>query len=717
MKKQEHFQFPVDVTFAGVKEDEQAPETVAYAFDRTGELLDRSPVKGDTASLSLPEAVKGRTVRILLGPPLPEHEEPRISLLRRREAYERRIRVEPEEPHLRVRLPDPVWRHWWFCTCTVRGRLIKRETQPDGTVRELPICHARVSICEVDRIPRLIWRLPDPLIFRLRDEVLGALGESFVEPMPDIPIPQRPISPAREAVRLQGVEVERKPDVQALRLADSPDRLRRSLIDLSDLWRPYICYWDWLYPFFYRYDVDCLQTVEVDEEGRFETTIHYPCFGDKPDLYFEAEQLHGGTWETIYEPLLRCNIHWNYDCGEEVVLNVTDPSAVPCVPDDPVDPPDDIAVWIMPYSIRGTKIWGSPPSGDPAPAGWVKENGYTDYGGMLGAPFGGTLAFRMSQSFSVPSTAIAYYRWSFRKGSSGPWIHMDRPVFRHYVKDSPGELPSFPAYKLGPNTVNGESDLFEFKPHVPPAPDPGDPSGTVTYWPTDNFAGDIHSAFWNTRNLGPSVGAAAGQYQVRLEIFDEDGNQVSPGSGTFDFIVPEGVTTGHTILARAAQASEIVAGAFVFNVHIDNNPCTATIDRPRLGTTAVTDRCGFLRYPDKTTPLTIAFHARHPNNHATFNFRIVRGSTVLPNTLVAGEEVAAAGPGPYTGDGSGNFHNNFQLDDLLCGPADPTQCCTEAAFAERLYVRAKATNGAHRLSGYDASDLRAFALAKKKPSP
>jgi hypothetical protein len=717
MKKQERFKFPVDVTFAGVKETEQAPETVAYAFDRTGKLLDTAPVKEQKASLSLPEAVKGRTVRVLLGPPLPEDEEPRISVLRRREAYERRIRVELEEPHLNVRLPDPVWRHWWFCPCTVRGRLIKRETQPDGTVRELPICHARVSICEVDRIPRLIWRLPDPLVFRLRDEILVTLGESLVEPMPDIPIPKRPISPAREPMRLQEVKAERKPELHALRLADSPDRLRRSLIELSDLWRRYVCYWDWLYPFFYRYDVDCLRTVEVDEEGRFETTIWYPCFGDKPDLYFKAEQLHGGTWETIYEPSLRCNIDWNYECGKEVVLNVTDPSAVACVPDDPVDTPEDVSIWIMPFSIRGTKIWGNPSSGASAPAGWVKQNGYTDYGGTIDAPFGGTLAFRMGHAASVPTSTIAYYRWSYRKGSSGDWVHMDHPVFRHYVKDSPGELPSFPAYKLGPNTVNGESDLFEFKPHSPPAPDPGDPSGTITYWPTDNFAGDIHVAFWNTRSLGPSVSAAAGKYQVRLEVFDENGNQVNPGSSTFDFIVPKGVMADHTILSRAAQAAEILSGAFVFDVEIDNNQCTAIIDRPRLGTTAITDKCGFLRYPDKTTPLTIEFHAQHLNNHATFDFRIVRGHTLLPNTRVDDEEVDAAAAGPYSGDGSGNFDANFQLDDLLCGPADPTDCCSEAAFAERLYVRAKATNGAHRLSGYDDADLRAFALAKKKPSP
>jgi hypothetical protein len=250
----------------------------------------------------------------------------------------------------------------------------------------------------------------------------------------------------------------------------------------------------------------------------------------------------------------------------------------------------------------------------------------------------------------------------------------------------------------------------------------------VTYWPTDNFAGDIHSAFWNTRNLGPNVSAAAGTYQVRLEIFDENGNKVNPGSSTFDFIVPKGVTSAHTILSRAAEPAEISGGAFTFDVHIDNNQCTATIDAPRLGSTAATDKCGFLRYPDKTTPVTVEFHARHPNNHAEFNFRIIRGNVTLRNTRVDNVKVdaatAVAQPAPpppppvapaatYHGDGNGNFNSSFHLDELLCDPDDQTDCCSEAAFAERLHVRAKATNGAHRLSGYDDSDTRAFALAKK----
>jgi hypothetical protein len=54
----------------------------------------------------------------------------------------------------------------------------------------------------------------------------------------------------------------------------------------------------------------------------------------------------------------------------------------------------------------------------------------------------------------------------------------------------------------------------------------------------------------------------------------------------------------------------------------------------------------------------------------------------------------------------GNFQHDF-LRSTLLGP------CTEAAFSENLYVYAKATRGwGHRISAYDASFVRAFALSE-----
>jgi hypothetical protein len=93
---------------------------------------------------------------------------------------------------------------------------------------------------------------------------------------------------------------------------------------------------------------------------------------------------------------------------------------------------------------------------------------------------------------------------------------------------------------------------------------------------------------------------------------------------------------------------------------------------------------------------------------------MVRGATGLPNAGGSGE-VAALSAGPYTGDGVGNFSNDFALSELMCGPVDPSDCCTNAAFAGYLSVYAKATTGwGTRISSYDAGYMRAFALAPEE---
>lgn len=743
----DNIRFSISLNFEGVTAENQPPSTVVYAFGTKGNLLNSAPVEAGQSALSLPATMAGQTVRLVFGPRVEGTEAPTLATLKRIGAYEKRLRVDLQHPRIDLTLVNAIWIRWLLCPCVVRGRLIQRLTLPDGSIRELPICHARVKICEVDPWPLIIWRLPDPLLVRLRDEWLDIIRRPL--PIPPEPVPssvglqtvelspvlqpfprpsgetviqgsfgrsslpqieiQTPVKSRVESLSLQ-LDLKTQSRLQAIATTTSLVELRQGLVDLAEFMRPYICLWKWLHPFFW-YKVDCIKTVEVDADGRFETTIFYWCFGDKPDLYFKAEQIQGGVWQTIYEPSIPCHTYWNYACGSEVTLNVTDPSAIVCVPDDPVD--TDYTTWVMPFAVGGTKIWGSPPLAPLAPAGWVKTDGKTDYGGFVNAPFGGYLGFRHSYSNTIPGV-VKYYRWSYRKGSSGAWKHMDIPVLRYYVKQSPGLLPSFPTYRLGPNSVGPNSDLFEFRPLVPPPPEAGDPPGTLTYWPTDSSLGDIYSGFLNTTTLSPNVADAAGQYQIKLELFDATGTLVIPAVDSFQFIVPKGVDSdGLTILARSPEVGELDAGGFVFNLHIDNNVCTASIDLPTIGGTSVADSCGFLRY-DPASPIgvTLGFHARHPNNFAEFNFKVVRGSTFLSTVSTLNQEVSAAIAGAYTGDGSGNFAHPFTKSLLLCGPDDPATCCVNAAFAEHLYVFAKATTGwGDRISSYDAEALHAFALA------
>ena len=262
---------------------------------------------------------------------------------------------------------------------------------------------------------------------------------------------------------------------------------------------------------------------------------------------------------------------------------------------------------------------------------------------------------------------------------------------------------SFTASTLDLKSAGG-MHLYEFKPHQPPAM-----AGYNTYWPTDTWFADIYSGILLSRNLPGGVSSAAGRYKIKVEVYDQSGNKVAPGAGTFQFIVPTGVASdGVTIETRHANTNsaygpvEIEDDGFVFYLHIDNRECTATIDAPTIGAASAGDVCGFLRY-EPGDMVDVDFHALHPDNFATFAFWIRRAHAIINS---ASGEVSAAVAGVYTGDGNGTFEHDFPVGSML-GP------CNEAAFAEILRVYAKATNGWDRLRGYDDHDERAFALAPK----
>jgi len=353
----------------------------------------------------------------------------------------------------------------------------------------------------------------------------------------------------------------------------------------------------------------------------------------------------------------------------------------------PVRPPS--GVWIMPYAVGGTPLYS------------IKSSGRTDYWDslsgrhMINAPFGSRLGFRHDYHNSIPTKAIAHYRWLFKRQGSTTWEEFTEPVRVRYVREK-GTQVSYPSYPLGPKSIAGKN-LYEFKPHKPPTE-----TGATTYWPASGALGDIYSGFWNT------VAEPWGLYAVKLEIFDAVGRQVGPSRSTFRFIVPSG-KTGDTINTRIAAPSEIDAGGYKFALMTDNRQCHADIDPPAIGSLAVADECGFLLYTNKVRDrVTIAFSALHPANDAVFRFRVIRGVNTVAVTN-ASAEVAAATAGPYTGDGHGNFTANFRIPDLL-GPV----CTEKAAFSENLHVYAKATNGWHRrLNNLDGHFVRAFALAPK----
>jgi len=769
---------------------DQAIQVELYAFDRSGRFLDQTAVEENIARLRMDQDQAART-RLFFGPPLPEsmqQEKPTLKTMGRLHAYEAVWRFDPDARVYEIApYPEHLWRCWLWCSCRVRGQVV-RPLEVGGELQELPTCHTRVHICEVDPFPRLIYRLPDYRILRLRDELIKELERPlrWPRPLPDPPpfkydpgvidpspeniarmtqpaasrttlepdldrdkmnpqpeppakllaelpvaakhlsvtgemaaLGPQPEPPDRELTALPVLSM----DIQRRLASDSVSLLRRTLADYYQvLILPYLCYWPWFWPWL---SCDELAVLETDPQGRFDTTIWYLCGGDKPDLYFWVEAFIGGSWTVVYKPPLPCNVDWNYVCGSEVTIRVTDPRVPVCE-----EPPDldglQVAVMSIGNNVSISEIQAS-----------GAGQGLTTSGG----PFGGRLEPHVWFSrAALISAGITHYRWSYQRltkadGSavSDSWHAMDRRVIRHYamIENTPPDYPlSFPAYNLGPDPAFGSKNLFQIQPiNVPVTPPAG---STITGWAAWLDAReDLASAFFMSHQLaGGDAALAAGNYQLKFELFDSSGNLVNlSDSGILlkeaDQAAPFGSGTVTTKPApdhhRIKDGSGKTIG-FKLVLRIDNNPCEAqiyTVSGPGL---TVDANCGFVRYAPGAGA-NIRFQARHRNDFAWFRFEIHRGPSIkVPEASAPAAGITTVGHTPadavngFVPNASHVYAKPVPVVTLLTSNKPPSSPdCTSAAFAETLYVWAKATDGWHRLHHLDARGTpKAFALA---PAP
>jgi hypothetical protein len=134
---------------------------------------------------------------------------------------------------------------------------------------------------------------------------------------------------------------------------------------------------------------------------------------------------------------------------------------------------------------------------------------------------------------------------------------------------------------------------------------------------------------------------------------------------------------------------------------VDNNPCRGVLAAPKVGAN-VADACGILRYVAPGDTVSMQFTASHPNNFADYSFGLIRGHNNPPPPVIAGATSGQVSPAtiPRT------------ITGTVAGLLGPCTAGGMAAFAESLYVAARANNGWSRQSQYDASDLQAFTLAR-----
>lgn len=684
MKEKQSLQIELKI----IGSSEKRPPLAVYAYDLQGRLLGHEPIGENAGKLVFKEKTQGQA-RIFVGPAVEDGRPLSLAELKRIKAVERRVELTKERP-LVFEIAETLFPYWIWCFCVIRGRVVVRQQQPDGTLKELPLCNARVTVCEVDPWPIIIRRIPDLELRKVRDELLL----------------ESQLLPQESMAKIKAVT--------------EPKLLRELMIDCKFPWWPRWHCWPW----FFR--KDCFTTVNTDETGHFITYYFYPCHGDKPDLWFKVEQQIDGVWRTVYAPRLPGGVHWNYPCGSEVVIEVDDPAARPCYPEDTVISTE--TTWLHPLAVGGMYIAGNAGIVPAGTTGWVRPDGRGSYtkawiddigDDVTDAPFGSTLGLRMNWSDDLPTAAIAYYRFSYRKkGSGDAWAHMTTPISRHYVHTEPQGAGqplkvSYPSINLGPVSVGGKQNLCAFRPHSPSGVEAGAPAGTTHAWPVNlAVSSDLYAAYL------PTAGLADGEtYEIRVEAFSNGGAKVAPGAA-FTFIVTTSVSGG-TINTRNAAVSEQPDGDFVFDLYIDDRNCQAEISSPSTPHGMATD-CGFLQY-SADNRVSYGWLADHPGDEARWRFTIAKGSTGtvfqaigeaggsatitgfpidpvtnIPIVPTAADQISLTG---------GNYSGSIDAGTLLGS-------CSAAAFAESLYVWNKATDGWQRLGGsvQDQSDLEAFAM-------
>lgn len=767
-EKEKYDARPIQIQASFEGRPEKDLEVDVYAFDRQGRFLASAPVKDERAELSLTEEQASRA-RLFFGPLLRRDEKPSLEAMQRLNAYEAVWKFDPQsELQTILPFPETLWKLWFLCSCRVRGRVV-RPIDVGGTSKDLPVCHVRVHICEVDPWPFLIAKLPDSLVLRMRDELQFELARPFPfpRPLPDPPpfrfdpgvidpSPEniaRMIQPAQSATSLALDEVAFNPKPeppksllaaqQAVRLAQAPQpepptfrlasldsavqaslgsgsitTVRQTLAENFKLVSAYFCYWPWLWPWL---RCDEVALLETDSQGHFDTTILYPCAGDHPDLYFWVEANIGGSWETVYRPPISCNTYWNYTCGSEVTIRVTDPRVPVCE-----DPPDLEGLQVAVMSI-----------GNNVSISEIQSSGANEGLTTGGAPFGGRLEPHVwFGSTALIAAGITHYRWSYRRRTdsdgnpvSDSWHALSRPVVRHYalIEQTPPDFPlSFPAYPLGPDPAFAGQNLFQIQsldvPVTPPA------GSEIAGWaPFIDAREDSASAFFLSHQLeGGNASAAAGNYELKLELFDSSGTRVNlTDSGVLlkeaNQSAPFGAGTVNTISAKNEHLLKDGSGdtvGFRIVLRVDNNPCQAEIYSVFGAGLTVNNNCGFVHYSPGSSAV-IRFRAYHPNDFAWFRFEVHRGPSIkVPEASAPVAGITSVANNPVNGffrNAASVFSKSVSVNTLLTSnkpPASPD--CKQAAFAETLYVWARATDGWHRLDHLDARGIpRAFALAPK----
>lgn len=714
----------------------------AYVVNSTGKIIETAHFKGDEAVLTSPrKSLEGQS-KVYLAPALPEGihgARKNERALLKMNGYEV-VKNFNENQLIIHKLPSGIIDRFPFHECLVTGH-VNKNFIIDGQSQNLPLCDLRVHICEVEA--ELIWPYIPIYYRRIPDWVLQEIAQKIVKlhfnPGPPDPIgpisfeqkvnlPLNSLTARSQAIR--SAESNLPPSLPDQVLSDlqsgSVEVIRKSLTDYHYLIYPYICLWRIYWP--YIYCMDELAVVDTDCNGHFQ---HWELLFGKEhplNIYIWVEANINGQWVTVYRPALPCGTWWNYQCGTNINLTLTDPRLAPC--NCGVEGPAD-AVWFrsIGQSAAALHIEQNAASNIIVQGAPLKNAGCTDIvNGSLVSPFGGSLNFKLFCGANIFAAGVTHYRWKSTMvadanqnpiplGSQTTNIiggAVSRPYLvklsaTHYeTRLAPlgavGTAPDI-AYRIPHQKISAESTSV-----IPAADQLLSPQWSDIFF--DSAAIDTHSLTdglyrFDLELLRQDAGGAFHVVPVARPTFQvsEFGDINSSTNAPDNYLLP--------------QVPFLDAVSLSFNARIDNAPCAAVINDAVLKDTgAKSGSCGFIIYTDVTQDITLSFEALHPRNFAKFSYGVVKGDGTVATGINPNGYVISSVDGFTLA--AGTFSDDFTVDSLLNG------CPGQAAFSENLYVTALATDGTSRLYGgdyfntvtnqyinsYDASSVNAFALSK-----
>ena len=735
---------------------QNAQNLYAYVVNVNGVITESAPFKGGQATLATTQADLDGRSKVLIAQALPagisDDAKNELTLIKMG-AYEAVKSVKAGAISV-AQLPASIISPFPFSTCLVTGH-VNKNFMIDGKLQNLPLCDLRVHICEVETelrwpfIPINYRRIPDWVISELTQKII-ALQPKPTPPDPIGPISVRPIVSAGSAISsiaalktnvpLRALTTKQltpfaKPvatqtalsaDVVTRLKSGSLDNIRQAMIDYHDLIYPYICLWPIYWPWIYT----CVEerVVTTDCNGHFEAWLI--TFGKQHahNVYIWVEANINGHWVTVYRPPLPCNTKWNYACGSEINIRVTDPRVGPC--DCGVKGPAD-AVWFrsIGWSASALHIEQNPSSTISVQSATMMNGGCTDIVDLaLGnkiSPFGGGLAFKMFFGANIFNAGVTHYRWkrtmitdANQNPVAGTPSILTGTVTRPYMVQM-----SASNYETHYCTLGAEGSGTDIAYRIPHAAVTSEPVSSLQD-PADTGRNPNWSALFFDSAYLDTHSLTDGIYKFELELLKKE------VSGSF---------TPVTVVKATYQVSQLAAidnsqnapdtylnlhsgdntkaDSLKVNVRVDNAPCVGDIhDAVLAETNALSGPCGFIHYSDVTQHIHLSFEASHPRNYAWFGYGVVKGNGTQPTGIGPSGFVVSAVDGFAMS--AGVFSKDFTVTSLLNG------CPGQAAFAENLHVAALATDGTNRLYGfdyhdtvtdtdryYDAYDTNAFALS------